>query len=425
MISSWLSRTSKLNFTIYALIAAFGVYFCMYAFRKPFTAASFENKEMLVISQVIGYLISKFYGIKFVSELSGQQRGWVIVYLILFAELVLVAFAYLPDGWRPYDVVLLLLNGLPLGVIWGIVFSYLEGRKFTEILAAGLTVSFILSSGFVKSVGKSLILNSWATPYEMPYITGLVFMPLLVLFVLMLIQVPPPDHSDKQLRTERIPMDRARRQAFFMKYATGLVLLILAYMLFTAYRDIRENFANEIWLELGVKDPAIFTKTELPVGLVIGLILAWCFRIRDNMVAFRYYHYLVLLGLVLILLATVAFSVALIGPVTWMTLLGIGTYMAYVTFASVMFDRLVGASGETPGNAGFMIYVVDSMGYLGSVVIMLYKFLVEPQINWLAFFLNSTYIVAIVGIIFTTLSMSYFSSRLQRKKELILSNEEI
>ena len=46
----------------------------MYAFRKPYTAATYDQieefgldyKEVLILTQVIGYTISKFIGIKFV-----------------------------------------------------------------------------------------------------------------------------------------------------------------------------------------------------------------------------------------------------------------------------------------------------------------------------------------------------------------------
>ncbi|MAZ65185.1 MAG: hypothetical protein CMG51_02520, partial [Candidatus Marinimicrobia bacterium] len=59
-------------------MAAFSTYFCMYAFRKPFSAASYEGlqflntsfdlKTVLVTSQIIGYALSKMIGIKVVSE---------------------------------------------------------------------------------------------------------------------------------------------------------------------------------------------------------------------------------------------------------------------------------------------------------------------------------------------------------------------
>lgn len=418
MIKAWLSKTGKTQFTIYALVAAFGVYFCMYAYRKPFTAASFDNKEILVISQVIGYLISKFYGIKFISELEGDKRAYLILYLIGFAHLTLLAFAYIPDSVRQYDFILLFLNGLPLGVIWGIVFSYLEGRKFTEVLAAGLTMSFIISSGFVKSVGKGVMLNWGFDAYEMPFISGLVFIPFLLLFVWMLSQIPPPSEDDVVLRAERKPMDAARRRHFFSWFAPGLILLIVSYMVFTAYRDIRETFANEIWKELGITDPAIFTKTELPVGLLIGVVMAICFKIKDNIRAFKFYHLLVMAGLALILFSTIGYRLGMVGPVYWMILIGLGGYMAYVTFASVMFDRLMGAYSHGKGNAGFMIYVVDACGYLGSVLIMLYKKYGQPDLNWYDFFLKGSMLISSVGIFLMACSYFYFHSKLAARPKL-------
>ena len=49
------------------------------------------------------------------------------------------------------------MNGLFLGMIWGLVFSYMEGRRVSEVLGAVLCASFIVSSGAVKSVGVLLM----------------------------------------------------------------------------------------------------------------------------------------------------------------------------------------------------------------------------------------------------------------------------
>ena len=149
--------TSKPFFIAWCMIAAFGTYFCMYAFRKPFNAGTYEGltlwggsyKIVLIISQVIGYMLSKFIGIKVISELKAASRSQLIIGLILFAEIALLLFGLIP---HPYNFVCLFLNGLPLGMIWGIVFSYLEGRRFTEILAIGLSVSLIVSSGMLKTI---------------------------------------------------------------------------------------------------------------------------------------------------------------------------------------------------------------------------------------------------------------------------------
>ena len=134
----------------------------MYAFRKPFTVGAFANapkvfglayKDALVISQVLGYMMSKFYGIKFIAELKKIGRGKIILLLVSISWFALLLFAIVP---APFNVIFLFINGFPLGMIWGIVFSFVEGRKATDFIGASLAVSFIFSSGFVKSVAKCL-----------------------------------------------------------------------------------------------------------------------------------------------------------------------------------------------------------------------------------------------------------------------------
>src|SRR6516165_2212747 len=93
-------------FTVVAATAAFSTYFCMYAFRKPFAAAEFEGlsflgtqvrlKTAFVISQIIGYTLSKYIGIKVCSEVTRQRRAVLLVGLALTAEAALVLFALLP-----------------------------------------------------------------------------------------------------------------------------------------------------------------------------------------------------------------------------------------------------------------------------------------------------------------------------------------
>ena len=111
-------------------------------------------KLLLIASQVAGYTLSKFLGIKFVSEMPASRRAVTILLLIGWAELALLLFALAPMPVKP---LMLFLNGLPLGMVFGLVLAFLEGRRATEALTAGLCASFIVASGVVKSVGKSLI----------------------------------------------------------------------------------------------------------------------------------------------------------------------------------------------------------------------------------------------------------------------------
>ncbi len=103
-LTRWLRRASPAAFAAYCIAAAFGAYFCMYAFRKPWSAATFEGqqllglglKEVLVASQLVGYTASKFIGLRFVSALDPARRARVLLALIAAAELALLGFALAP-----------------------------------------------------------------------------------------------------------------------------------------------------------------------------------------------------------------------------------------------------------------------------------------------------------------------------------------
>src|SRR2546425_10955052 len=92
------SPRSRLGLSVWCAVAAFGTYFCMYAFRKPFTAASYADatlwglgyKTILITAQVLGYTLSKFVGIKVIAELPPHRRAVLLLSLIAAAELALL-----------------------------------------------------------------------------------------------------------------------------------------------------------------------------------------------------------------------------------------------------------------------------------------------------------------------------------------------
>jgi hypothetical protein len=403
-------------------MAAFATYSCMYAFRKPFAAATFDDlyyfgidyKILLITAQVLGYTLSKFIGIKVVSEMKGSYRSLSIVVLIAAAGLALLGFALVPAPW---NIVFLFLNGLPLGMVWGLVFSFLEGRKVTEVLGAGLSVSFIFSSGLVKSAGKWLMLDWGVTEYWMPFITGMLFFIPMIGFVFLLEQVPPPDKKDEALRTRREPMDRKARWKFFRTFSGGLILMILVYTLLTAFRDFRDNFAAEIWNNLGYGDQAmIFTLTEIPVAILVLLVMGLLILIRNNLKAFLIIHILIFIGVLLVGAGTYAFELGLISPPVWMTLMGLGLYLGYVPFNSVLFDRMI-AVFRYVSNAGFLIYLADAFGYLGSVAVLFYRNFYFGELNAARFFIMGAYWMSAVGMVITLLSMWYYYRKQLRWEE--------
>ena len=180
-LTSWLREAPTSLFSLYAIGAAFSCYFCMYAFRKPYTVGLFEGEGLagldykisLILAQLIGYTLSKFIGIKVISEMDARGRGRALLSLIGIAELSLIAFAVSPPAWGP---IFLFCNGLPLGMVWGLVFASLEGRRLTELLGAGLSASYIIASGFVKSAGRAVMSGWGVSEAWMPAVTGLLFL---------------------------------------------------------------------------------------------------------------------------------------------------------------------------------------------------------------------------------------------------------
>ena len=136
------------------------------------------------------------------------------------------------------------------GFIWGLVVWYLEGRKASEIMLAGLSCSFIVGSGTVKDIGKGLM-QYGVDQFWMPFVMGLVFLVPFAFFVWMLDQLPEPSKDDVHVRSERAKMLRKERWSFIRTFLPSLILLCVAYFFLTAYRDFRDNFGQEIFAALG------------------------------------------------------------------------------------------------------------------------------------------------------------------------------
>jgi MFS family permease len=420
-ITKWLKQTHSIWFTIYASIAAFCLYTCVYAFRKTFAAATFDGlvfaginyKVWLVTFQVIGYALSKFVGIKIISELKAHSRAMGIFLMISIAGVSWLLFALVP---APYNIIFLFFNGLPLGMVWGMVFGYLEGRRMTEVLGASLAVSFIFSAGLCRSVGAYLIRDWGTSEYWMPFVASCIFVLPLLLFLYLLNQLPPPSDLDEQLRTKRLPMDKDERKRFTKTFLPGIILFVLAYVLLTAFRDFRDNFSAEIWKSLGMgNNPSIYTATEIPVSIAVLICMGSLMLIKNNKLALMVNHVIIALGMILIGISNYLFESAFITAPTWMILVGLGLYLGYIPFNSIFFDRLI-ATFQYAGTVGFIMYVADSFGYLGSVSVLFFKEFGFAKLSWLNFFLSGGYIVSISGTLLIAGSMTYFHYKHKRWK---------
>lgn len=400
---------------LFGATAAFCTYACMYAFRKGITAVTFEGmafaginyKIWLITAQVLGYAASKGLGIKFVSEMSPARRAVNMLGLVGAALLALLGFALVP---APYNIPFLFLNGLPLGMVYGITLGFLEGRKQTDALVAGLTASFIFASGFVKTVALTIRADWGVSEFWLPFVTGVLFVLPMLVSVYALTLLPPPTDEDRALRTERKPMHQTERRAFVREFGPGLVLLIASYVLLTAFRDFRDNFGPEIMRDAGVQNPGVFAQTETLVALGILAVMALLQRVTDNFRAFTLLNGIMLLGGALVGLSTWAYTSGILSPGTWFLLTGLGLYMGYVPCNGLYFERFV-AAFRYVSTVGFIVTLADWYGYLGSVGVLLYKNFGQGGISYREFFVYGAYTLAVLYSILVVGSFVYFRRR--------------
>ncbi len=396
------------------MLAAFGTYFCMYAFRKPFNAGTYtgyslwgmDYKAILIIAQVFGYMTSKFIGIKVISELKPYKRKKLIIGLILFAEAALLFFGLTP---HPYNFIFLFLNGLPLGMVWGIVFSYLEGRIFTETLAMGLSISLIISSGFLKTIYFYVhAALPFLSEFWMPAVIGIFFLPLFLLFVWMLSVIPAPTAEDIERRSPRLPMTNQDKRNVLKEYAAGIIGLIIVYAFLTTLRDFRDNFSVEIWTEMDAGfNTDVFAETETISGIIVLIAIGSLSAIKNNAKGFWATNLLIFLGLILSGLSTLIFQLHLLTPFWWMLLLGMGLFLAYIPIQTALFERMI-ALFRIKANAGFFVYICDSIGYLGSVGLLLYKEFFMKSTSWVNVLIKFSYLQTVVSLFLLLLAAIFF-----------------
>ena len=401
---------STFNQTLFASVTAFFTYMCFYPFRRAYTAATYEDlaffgvnfKILIITAQVLGFAVSKGLGIKYVSEMLPQNRSRNLLIMIGLSWFCYLLFALTPI---PYNLFFIFMASLPLGMVYGTILGFLEGRKTTDLLVAVLTASFIMGSGFAKSIGKWVMTSLEVSQFWMPFVACTIMIAPFGICVWLMGQIPPPTEEDKQNRTERKPMQKADRKLFISEFALSMTIFVISYVLLTTFREFRDNFTPEIWKLLGYgNNSAIFTQTETPIAITVLLMMAAMRWVQNNYKAFVIIQVLMLAGGILIGVSTLLFQQKILSPVAWLTTLGLGVYMAYAMCNSLYFERMIAAFKKS-GTVGFLITFADYYAYMGSILVLFYKNFFQKNINYLDFFIILSYCISVVYVILVALSM--------------------
>jgi hypothetical protein len=380
----------------------------MYGLRKPVDTVTFAGTKFLgtqvdlktacVLGQILGYVVSKYVGVRVCSEAARDRRGVLLALAGAWAELALVAFAFVPNDLRP---VAMFANGLPLGIVWGLIVRYLEGRRTSDLLLVMLSGSFVIAGAATKDFGLYLLTARGVSEEWVPAAAGATFLVPYLVAVFLLHRLPPPSSADEAARTARPNLDAAGRRAFLLRVGAGFFLLLLAYFLLTAYRDFRDHYGREILQALGhAGSPGIFVRTDQWALVAVLVALGLLNLVRGHRWAVAAVYALVLSGFGIIGVATLAYRAGRLDGVDWFAAVGVGLYLAYVPFGTVLFERVV-AAARFAGTSVFAVQLADGVGYTGSVLLQLYRDLAHSDVDRLAFFVPLSLVVPAVGAALT------------------------
>lgn len=421
-------KFSDILFIIWAGGTALLSYSLVYALRKPYTAAAFagyevfdmDYKVVVTVVQIIGYVISKFAGIKLISELKPQDRLRFILLSVVMAEASLILFGLMPT---PYNIIGMFLNGLSLGCMWGVIFSFLEGRRVTDILVSLMGASMVISSGTAKSVGLFVMNTLNVHEFWMPALIGAAALPLLGLTGVILNRLPQPNADDVAQRNKREPLNGIQRWALFRNFMPFLTLLFIANVALVILRDIKEDFLVNI-VDVSRHSSWLFAQIDSVVTIVILAIFGLMAYIRNNLNVLTVLLVLIVISMICMTIISFGYERLQLDTVTWLLAQSLCLYLAYLTFQTIFFDRFI-ACFKIRGNVGFFIALNDFLGYTGTVLVLAGKEFFNPDIDW-AYFYNRlagyTGVICCIAFIF---SLVYLHQRYRKEYPVLTDKKNV
>jgi hypothetical protein len=191
----------------------------------------------------------------------------------------------------------------------------------------------------------------------------------------------------------------------------GISAIAHLYLFAALLRGIRSDFAPEIWRYLGFNSvPSIYSQTEIWVTVGILLINGSLVLIKKNQIAFYTSLFAIASGFMLLVIAGLWGRDGLSS--FWLIVLtGFGIYLPYLTITTSVFERMI-AITRHKANIGFLMYIVDSVGYLGYNVLLIATGFIFPNWNLPQLFFSWITILGFAGLALSAASWIYFKRKL-------------
>jgi len=314
------------------------------------------------------------------------------------------------------------LNGLSLGCMWGVIFSFIEGRRVTDILASLLGVSMVISSGTAKSVGLYVMNHLHVSEFWMPALIGAVALPLLLLLGWALNKLPEPNKEDIAMKSERETLNSKQRWELFKSYMPFLSMLFIANIAIVVLRDIKEDFLVNI-IDVSAYSPWLFAQIDSVVTLIILGIFGLMVLVKDNLKALSVLFGLIIAGMIVMSVVSFGQQQLRLSPVIWLFIQSLCLYIAYLTFQTIFFDRFI-ACFRIRGNVGFFIVTTDFLGYTGTVLVLVLKEFYNPDIDWAVFYNQFAGYVGIFCCVTFVCSFVYLHQRFRKEIGMTAPREE-
>jgi lysylphosphatidylglycerol synthetase-like protein (DUF2156 family) len=202
-------------------------------------------------------------------------------------------------------------------------------------------------------------------------------------------------------------MTKQDKQLVMRQFGFPIVCLVIFYATLVVVRDFRDNFTIEIWNEIDVNwGSSVLTTTEMITGIVVLVIIGSLAFVRDNVIGFRLTNLILFASIFLMGLGTFLFQGNLINGFYWMLMVGLGTFLAYTVLQTVVFERMI-ALFRIKANAGYFVYICESIGYMGSVGLLLYKEFFIKDLSWSKVLMQFTYIQLFLGFVLLAFANIY------------------
>jgi hypothetical protein len=97
-----------------------------------------------------------------------------------------------------------------------------------------------------------------------------------------------------------------------------------------------------------------------------------------------------------------------------------GIYLAYLPFNGFYFERMI-AAFKIKGNVGFLMYIADAFGYLGTILVLLIKEFMPVKYSWVHFFSFLYFAIGIIGFLLAGIGF-IIHTRMYKSRLLKLDN---